>query len=289
MTNPLRKLWRAANPSPSSSKSRKDAAPRPVGNELLKNDRRAVKRHFYPLPATLRYGVAATAERVGIYNFSDKGLCFRSDVRFPIGASLEITAKLPQKPLFDGRTVRYLARVKRVALERGQFTVGAAIDRCENLSQAIDSTTTSPKQHPGTRQRSEMDRKLKSGSPQAGTAAKVNKAAKKEPDNGRQFSRYSCATQAQFRTPGNGAISSGEVINLSLGGCYIQSSEPCPVGASLELVMQVGRNRIYTQGRVTVVNGKNGMGVEFESSLRDCLQRLPRFIKVVSSGRKAQN
>ena len=281
MTNPLRKLWRAATPSHSTPKQH--AAPQPVGNELLKNDRRAAKRHFYPLPATLRYGVAATEERVGIYNFSEKGLCFRSDVRFPMGASLEITAKLPQKPLFDGRTVRYLARVKRVTLERGQFTVGAVIERCENLSRGTDSATTSPKQHPGT------DRKLKSGSPQAGTAAKVNKAAKKEPDNGRQFSRYSCATQAQFRTPGNDAISSGEVANLSLGGCYIQSSQPCPVGASLELVMQVGRNRIYTQGRVTVVNGKHGMGVEFESNLRDCLQRLPRFIKVVSSGRKARD
>lgn len=134
-----------------------------------------------------------------------------------------------------------------------------------------------------------MDRKLKSGSPQAGTAAKVNKVAKKGPDNGRQFSRYSCATQAQFRTPGNCAISSGEVVSLSLGGCYIQSSEPYPVGASLELVMQVGRNRIYTQGRVTAVNEKHGMGVEFESNLRDCLQRLPRFVKIVSSGGQARD
>jgi hypothetical protein len=287
MTNPLRKLWRAATPSHSTSKQH--AAPRSLGNELLVNDRRAAKRHFYPLPATLRYGVAATEERVGIYNFSEKGLCFRSDVRFAIGALLEITAKLPQKPLFDGRTVRYFVRVKRVTLERGQFTVGAVIDRSENLSQAIDSATTRAGQHLGTRQRSAMDRKPKSGSLQARTAGKVNKAAKREPVNGRQFSRYSCATQAQFRTPGSAGISSGEVVNLSLGGCYVQSSEPCPVGTSLELVMQVGRNRIYAQGRVIVVNGKNGMGVEFESSLRDCLQRLPRFIKVVSSGRQARD
>jgi hypothetical protein len=102
---------------------------------LLLEDRRMVKRHFYPLPATVRNGVTGAEERVGIYNFSEKGLCFRSEVRFPVGTSVEITAKLPGKPLFDGRTVRYLAQVTRVTLERGAFTVGAVINRCETVNQ----------------------------------------------------------------------------------------------------------------------------------------------------------
>lgn len=282
MTNPLRKLWRAGAPSLSTPKQ--DVATRPVGNEVLVNDRRAAKRHFYPLPAMLRCGSGAAEERVGIYNFSEKGLCFRSEIRFPIGASVEITAKMPAKPLLDGRTVRYLARVKRVTLERGQFTVGAVIERCETLSERLDTAPKNSKQQSKARQQA-LDRKAKSGSLRA---AKQNGAAKEKPEY-RQFSRYGCATQAQFRTPGDGVIMSGEVANLSLGGCYLRTAEALPLGASLELVLQVDKNRIYTQGRVTVVDEKQGIGVEFESNLRDCLRRLPRFVKVVSSSQQARD
>lgn len=282
MTNPLRKLWRAATPS-SHPAPHKNVVNQPVGNELLMSDRRASKRHFYPLPAMVRYGVAASEQQVGIYNFSDQGLCFRSEVRFPVGAAVEITTTLPQHPLFNGRKVRYLAHVKRVTLERGDFIVGASIYRCETLAQPSDAAGTRAGRKTGSGNIPAEGRRTAS-LPATGRSDQ-RKTSKLKKDDGRQFSRYRCTTQAQFRTPG-GPILSGEVANLSLGGCYVQTPEPYPVGASLELVMQVGRNRIYSQGRVTVVDEKQGMGVEFESNLRDCLQRLPRFVQVVSTGRR---
>lgn len=283
MTNPFRKLWRAATPSRSGPKQ--DAPAKPVGNELLLNDRRAAKRHFYPLPATLRFGVAATAQPVGIYNFSDSGLCFRSDVRFPVGAAVEITTTLPQHPLFNGCTVRYLAHVKRVTLERGEFIVGASIYRCETLSSRSEGVKTRAERKAGNDFPTTVPAKTRTSTRSAGKSDRRN-AAKLKADDCRHFSRYSCSTHAQFRVPGEGSIRSGEVANLSLGGCYIHTPHPYPVGSRLELVLQMGRNRIYTQGRVTVGNDKQGMGVEFESNLRDCLQRLPRFIQVVSAGRR---
>ena len=282
MTNPLRRLWRAATPS-SSDKTRNSQV-QPVGKELLK-DRRVVKRHFYPLPATVRYGATGTEERVGIYNFSDKGLCFRSEVRLRVGTSVEITAKLPGKPLFDGRTVRYFAQVTRVALERGAFTVGAVINRCETVTQGSVSPKTSPAEEV-------------TASPAPGLAEKTALAPERKADRpkavkpkreGRQFSRYKCGSQAQFRVSDTGKIFSAEITNLSLGGCHLQTAEPCPVGTSLEIVVQVGKARIYTQGRVTALQEEQGMGVKFESNLRECLQRLPRFVQVVSGAKPAHN
>lgn len=283
MTNPLRKLWRVATPSHSAPQ--KNVATQPVGNELLMSDRRASKRHFYPLPATVRYGVAASEQQVGIYNFSDQGLCFRSEVRFPVGAAVEITTTLPQHPLFNGRKVRYLAHVKRVTLERGEFIVGASIYRCETLAQSSNAAGTRAGRKTGIATVLAEDRTTASASLRATGHSDQRKTSKPKKDDCRQFSRYRCTTQAQFRAPG-GPILSGKVANLSLGGCYVQTPEPYPVGASLELVMQLGRNRIYTQGRVTAVDEKQGMGVKFEGNLRDCLQRLPRFVQVVSTGRR---
>ena len=279
MTNPLRKLWRAATPAHSGRK--KDAKTRPVGNELLLKERRTVKRHFYPLAATVRYGVAASEERVGIYNFSEKGLCFRSDVRFPLGAAVEITAQLPQRPLFDGRKVRYRAHVTRVALERGQFTVGAAIYSCETLAPGTDVIQKGAEQYEGAKQPETTRRKTQT------VRVKRENSAKLKTREGRQFSRYNCSSLVQFRTADGGSITSGELSNLSLGGCYVQTAEPCPVGASLEIVLQAGKTRIYTQGRVTALEEKQGMRVKFESNLQECLQRLPRFVQVVSKGQSA--
>jgi hypothetical protein len=76
---------------------------------------------------------------------------------------------------------------------------------------------------------------------------------------------------------------SGEVSNLSLAGCFVQTTQPCPVGASVEIVVQAGKARIYTQGRVTSVKKNQGMAVEFVGDLAQRLQRLPRFVQMVSA------
>ena len=78
-------------------------------------------------------------------------------------------------------------------------------------------------------------------------------------------------------------IIAGELLNLSLTGCYVQTSEACPPGAGVEIVLQSSGTRIYAQGRVKAVNENHGMAVEFEGDLAERLQRLPRFVQVVSS------
>jgi hypothetical protein len=57
------------------------------------------------------------------------------------------------------------------------------------------------------------------------------------------------------------------------------------LGASLEIVVQDGSARIYTQGRVKAVQESQGMAVEFVGDLPQRLRRLPRFVEVVSASR----
>jgi hypothetical protein len=281
MTNPFRKLWRAAKPHNPSGK--KDLGNKRSGDVLHLGERRLVKRQFHPLPATLRYGIAASETPVRIHDFSDKGLCFRGEVRLPIGAAVELTTTLPNKPGFGGRKVRYLAHVVRVTREPRKFVTAVLIFSCETLAQedreeiaAESSTSAGSKPSSGTK--TEARSKPASNTSQA--------AVRPAPQDYRQFSRYECASQVQFRMADGGVIMSGDVSNLSLAGCYVQTTQPCPTGASIEIVVQAGKARIYSQARVKSVKENQGMAVEFVGDLAQRLQRLPRFVQMVSGSQQ---
>jgi hypothetical protein len=113
--------------------------------------------------------------------------------------------------------------------------------------------------------------------------SKPRQAAMPEPQDCRQFSRYHCASQVQFRMAEGGVVMSGEVSNLSLAGCFVQTAQPCPVGAHVEIVVQAGKARIYSQAQVKSVKENQGMAVEFVGDLPERLQRLPRFVQMVSA------
>lgn len=280
MTNPFRKLWRTA---PISTHRRaKNSVTRPAGKVLLLDERRVVARHFQPLPALLRYGIAATETPVRIHDLSDKGLCFRGEVRLPIGAAVEITTTLPQKTAFTGRKVRYLAHIVRVSREPGKFVTAALIFRCETLPQGADAVKAGVEASAVASPENRMEDSCLSP-----TAPMPNRQqAEPKTRNSRQFSRYRCATQVQFRTLDAEEIASGELMNLSLAGCYVQTPRPCPLGAAVEVVLQAGRARIHTHGRVKAIRENEGMALEFEGDLSQRLQRLPRFAQLVSAARR---
>lgn len=287
MTNPLRKLWRRTA-SPSNPGRKKDLEGQTDGSVLHLNERRLVNRKFQPLTASLRYGLAATETPVRIHDFSDKGLCFRGKIRLPIGAAVEITATLPQNP-GEGRKVRYLAHVVRVTREPGKFVTAALIFSCETLAQETDAAKVGVETCAGASREAGSKAKPEARPKPGMSAARRQGPAQLTPEECRQFSRYHCASQAQFRLADGGPILSGEVTNLSLAGCYIQTPQPCPVGSDVEIVLQAGKARIYSSGRVKSVRENQAMAVEFVGDLAQRLQRLPRFVQVVSAGRQRHN
>jgi hypothetical protein len=56
------------------------------------------------------------------------------------------------------------------------------------------------------------------------------------------------------------------------------------LGAAVEIVLQAGRARIYSHGRVKAIRESKGMALEFEDNLAQRLQRLPRFVQMVAAG-----
>ncbi len=283
MTNPLRKLWRRAKPSNAGGK--KGLEGQTAGSVLHLSERRRVNRQFQPLTATLRSGLAATETPVRIHDFSDKGLCFRGKIRLPIGAAVEITATLPQNS-GGGRKVRYLAHVMRVTREPGKFVTAVLIFSCETLGQETDAAKAGAETRGVANPEASSTAKQEAGPQPVVSEGRSPGPAELTPRECRQFSRYHCASQVQFRLADGGPIQSGEVINLSLTGCYIQTPQPCPVGSAVEIVVQAGKARIYSPGRVKSAKENRCMAIEFVGDLAQRLQRLPRFVQVVSTGRQ---
>ena len=54
----------------------------------------------------------------------------------------------------------------------------------------------------------------------------------------------------------------------------------------MEVVLQAGRARIFTFGRVKAIRENEGMALEFEGALAQRLQRLPRFVQMVAAAQQ---
>lgn len=104
--------------------------------------------------------------------------------------------------------------------------------------------------------------------------------APKAKQNRRQFTRHRCVGTVEFRIPGSNTSISGDLADLSLGGCYVKAQATCPKGTILELVLEVGKTRLHAQGRVAAVTPTNGMGIEFTRS-GNSISRLPGLINII--------
>ena len=79
----------------------------------------------------------------------------------------------------------------------------------------------------------------------------------------RQNPRYKCEGSATFRVQGNNVRSWGTFTDLSAGGCYIELKATFPVGARIDLELELNGIRAQVTGEVQVSYPFLGMGVAF--------------------------
>ncbi len=101
------------------------------------------------------------------------------------------------------------------------------------------------------------------------------------PDDRRRNARYDCEGTGQTRIAGIWKPVEVRVLNLSLGGCYVETDWPSDVGTRLEVLLRVNGLPFRSMGVVRAVYGSSGVGVEFigmsavrQRQLRDLLVEL---------------
>lgn len=107
----------------------------------------------------------------------------------------------------------------------------------------------------------------------------------------RRLPRFSCGGQAKIIClPSNGIFLPGQVRDLSLGGCRIETVSPLDCGTEAEILVHVNAASFRALGRVKAVRGRAGICVEFmrlSAGGRKLLEALVRDLAKAQAERSA--
>jgi hypothetical protein len=90
-----------------------------------------------------------------------------------------------------------------------------------------------------------------------------NSTAVKEADR-RETERHTFTAGADVRELSSGARFSTRTTDLGPGGCFVDTTNPFPVGSKLQLTLHKGKSSFETAGTVVYSQNGLGMGVAFD-------------------------
>ncbi len=83
------------------------------------------------------------------------------------------------------------------------------------------------------------------------------------PSNRRVQSRHACRLGADVFRQGSAVPNRCVLSDISAGGCYVETTEPFPAGAAVEIIVRTLAMKLRVQGVVQVAHPGFGMGVKF--------------------------
>jgi hypothetical protein len=115
------------------------------------------------------------------------------------------------------------------------------------------------------------------------------------PTERRKSPRYHCTGSARLQAVGGGDSVWATFTDISMHGCYLETSAPYNVGTMLELKLEAEGLRMHAEGIVRVAYPGVGMGVSFSAMsevdrarLRELLASFLHRSRIISRG-SAQN
>jgi hypothetical protein len=111
-----------------------------------------------------------------------------------------------------------------------------------------------------------------------------------EDDDRRRSARFSCGGLAKIsRLPSDGVFVPGKILDLSLGGCCVDTALPINYGARTDIVVRVNAASFRALGEVRAIRGGSGACVEFvhlSAGGKDILANLGQRVGEVAGGYK---
>jgi hypothetical protein len=98
----------------------------------------------------------------------------------------------------------------------------------------------------------------------------------------RQSPRYKCAGSAQFRVQGSDIRTWGTLTDISQQGCYVELMATFPVGAIVDLELELNGIQADVKGEVRVSYPCLGIGIAFREISDENRVRLLQMLRSVS-------
>jgi len=106
----------------------------------------------------------------------------------------------------------------------------------------------------------------------------------------RKFPRYVCDTGVRIHSETGNAGYWGTVGDISLGGCYVFTFSPLPVGQVVTLAIKANDKEINLAGRTVSSHPGVGMGIAFSGyTQEDAEERLKSFVQQLAAQPKKDN
>ena len=102
-----------------------------------------------------------------------------------------------------------------------------------------------------------------------------------DPDR-REYPRLKIRVPVELYTEGSDSPLRGATSDLSLGGCYIETVFPFPVGTSLELKLQID-GTLLVLATVVTCDPQVGNGIQFTRMLPEDIEELRAYLEAAAN------
>jgi diguanylate cyclase (GGDEF)-like protein/putative nucleotidyltransferase with HDIG domain len=99
----------------------------------------------------------------------------------------------------------------------------------------------------------------------------------------RLHTRMKCRLTIEFQPQGSPAPIFGNLIDVSLGGCYVETSAILSPGSSLKLVFSIDDGTLSADGIIARVHPGSGIAVQFKEMSRESREKMYRILEFVQS------
>ncbi len=99
--------------------------------------------------------------------------------------------------------------------------------------------------------------------------------------NRRTYPRMKCRVTIELRPEDGDSPVFGNLIDISLGGCFVETSAIMPPGAKLKLIFSIDDGRMQAEGSVVRIDPGCGVAIQFNDMGRDEREKMHRVLEFV--------
>ena len=99
----------------------------------------------------------------------------------------------------------------------------------------------------------------------------------------RLHTRMKCRLTVELHPQAGGGPIFGSMIDLSLGGCYVETSAILSPGTTIKLVFSIDDGTLTTEGTIARIHPGSGVAVQFKEMSRESRERMYKILEFVQS------
>jgi diguanylate cyclase (GGDEF)-like protein len=105
--------------------------------------------------------------------------------------------------------------------------------------------------------------------------------------NRRTYPRLKCRLTIELQADGDDRPVLGNLTDISLGGCFVETSVILPAGTKLKLVFSIDDGRLQAEGSVLRIDPGSGIAIQFSDMSRDDRAKIQQVMEYVQNATTA--